>query len=332
MKHLFVGDLHFGVNEDDLNYIKYQTDSLDWIVSKVKELNVTNVHILGDMFDNRKYLSHLSINMFNLFKNMLGDKCSIVVVGNHDCYYKNSNLLNAPKLLMDNKWVVYDDCLEFHDMIFVPWINKNNHDRICEQIKKSKKKYCVGHFELSGFKMGKGIASKHDTIDRKLLDKFDKVISGHYHSHSIRDNIVYVGTPYEINFNDEGEDKFILLLEDDEFTYLKNPLTYHKQLVIKNEDDLLEISKIKDKKVKVKLECERNIKIEKWLMELKDKVDCDIFEYKGEIVIDENIEINTMELREIWTEYINSATIQGDLNEVNRIFEEEYNKIINGVR
>lgn len=332
MKDLFVGDLHFGVNENDENFLRYQKKSLDWILKIIKEQEVTNVHFLGDIFDNRNALSHRSIKLFNWFFGQLGSRVSIVIVGNHDCFYKNTNELNSISLLANQYNVVHSDCVEFYDFLFVPWINKENVETISSQIrnKKCKAKVCVGHFELSGFKMGKGIESQHDNVSRKILDKFDLVISGHYHSYSHKDNICYLGMPYEKTFTDEGENKYIGLYEDGNLELILNPNSYHKQIVVKSEKDLLEISNLTDKKVKVKLECDRTIEIEKWLSELKEKTACDVFEQNEKLVIDENIEINKMELIEIWGEFLSGSQLDIDKEAVNSVFLEEYNKIING--
>ena len=330
MKHLFIGDLHLGVNENDENFIQYQIKSLSWILKTANELEVTNIHFLGDIFHNRTSLSLKAINMFNHYFSRFGDKIGMIVVGNHDCFYKNSNQLNSVSLLANQYNVVSDKCEVFHDIMFVPWINKENVETLSKQMKKVKAKYCAGHFELSGFKMGKGIESQHDSIDRKFLNKFDLVISGHYHSYSHVNNICYLGTPYEMNFNDEGEDKFIGLFEDGKLELIKNPYTYFKQVVVKSEQDILDISNLTDKKVKVKLECDKNIQIEKWLQELKEKVNCDISEVNEKINIDENITINKMELIDVWNEFLTTTTLDVNKEEINNIFLEEYYKVING--
>jgi hypothetical protein len=47
----------------------------------------------------------------------------------------------------------------------------------------------------------------HEGMDHKIFDKFDAVYSGHYHHKSTEGNINYLGTPYELTWQDYQDEK-----------------------------------------------------------------------------------------------------------------------------
>lgn len=329
MKRLIIGDLHLGVNENDDKFLTYQKECLEWIIEESK--NYQAVDFLGDIFDNRSSLSHKSINLANWFFNALKGKVGVLIVGNHDCHYKNTNKLNSLNLLLNKYNVVSDDCVEVDNIIYVPWINKENQEKIVKQIEKSKAKVCLGHFDLVGFLMQKGILSKHNSLDKEILDKFNVVISGHYHSYSSKDNVVYVGTPYELTFADLNVKKYIGLLENSNLSLIENVNTFHHEISIDSEENLPEPKNYLDKKVKIVINCERTIDIEKWLLELQTicnlKVNDNFTLLKN---IGEGVtEIKSTNILSIWNEYISNEQV-ANKEDINILFEEEYKKIVLG--
>ena len=57
------------------------------------------------------------------------------------------------------------------------------YDKSMEMIKKSTSKVAMGHLELSGFYMFRGI--KNDSgLDKSIFKKFKQVYTGHYHTRS----------------------------------------------------------------------------------------------------------------------------------------------------
>ena len=81
------------------------------------------------------------------------------IVGNHTAYYKNTNEVNAVDLLLreyDNV-TVYSESTEVKldklNVLFIPWINKENEETTFKLIKGSVCKVAMGHLELNGFKI-----------------------------------------------------------------------------------------------------------------------------------------------------------------------------------
>ncbi|MDX9694613.1 MAG: metallophosphoesterase [Bacteroidales bacterium] len=327
MKRLIVGDLHFGVNEGNKKFLDYQKKSLQWIIELSKDPDIYSVDFLGDIFDNRNHLSHSSIDLFNWFFDEIGSKVGIIIVGNHDCPYKNTNKNNSVSLLNQKYFLADHEIIEVNDRVYVPWVNKENQEDFTIALKKTKAKICFGHFDISGFDMIKGVTSKQDSISRDLLRKFDQVISGHYHNFSRKENIIYIGSPYQINFSDLGVKKFVATLENSNLEFIENPYVYFVNEKIESEDVLPDIDFLIDKKVKLDINCERTIKIEKWLAKLIEvNNDVKINDNFSFISVNEkNVNVKTENFLDMWKDFLEEGI--EDKEELNDLFMEEYQKL-----
>lgn len=333
MKSLNLGDLHLGINEQDEHFLSYQKKCLEWIIEQVNRDDINKVNLLGDVFDNRKALSHKSIELAQWFISQIKHKLNVLVIGNHDTHYKNNNQPNSLSLLFPEH-LIAEDVVKFQKTIFVSWVNETNKDLIVENIKNSEADYLFGHFDFSGFKMIKGINSKTDSIDKELVSKFKYVLTGHYHNYSEKGNIVYIGSPYEMNFGDEGEDKFVVVLDEDkgELEFIKNPYQYHHKIYFNSDEDLLTEDKINElsvHKIKLFINCEQTIKMNKVISTMQEKIkNLDITDnHMVQLTNGVEIEIKNESILEIWNQYLESEDIE-DKEEINDIFEEEYRKVI----
>mgnify|MGYP001485326863 FL=1 len=90
---------------------------------------------------------------------------------------------------------------------------------------------CMGHLEIAGFEMMKGIKNEHG-INKSVFTKFDTVFSGHFHHKSDDGHIYYLGSPYEIYWNDCDDRKgfHILDTESRSLDRIINPRTIHKKI------------------------------------------------------------------------------------------------------
>jgi hypothetical protein len=121
-----------------------------------------------------------------------------MLVGNHDAYYKNTNSVNSPGLLLQN----YSNIKTYSDpevvkignlnTLFIPWICADNEEKTLRLIKKSGCKIAMGHLELNGFEAYRG-HTMDDGMDSVVFDGFVKVFSGHYHTRSNNGTVFYEG-------------------------------------------------------------------------------------------------------------------------------------------
>ena len=87
-----------------------------------------------------------------------------------------------------------------------------------------------GILKLNGFEAHPGHVMMNG-MDHNIFKKFDKVFSGHYHMKSNRDNIKYLGNPYQLYWNDYGCKRGFHVFDTDTLktTFYRNPFnTFHK--------------------------------------------------------------------------------------------------------
>jgi len=159
-----------------------------------------------------------------------------MIPGNHDTYFKNTNEVNSPELLLKDydNITIYPEVTKLsfdgRDILFTPWICSDNYKQTMEAIDETDAKVCFGHYELSGFQMYKGHANDHG-MDPKIFDKFDLVCSGHFHHRSSNGNITYLGNPYEITWSDYDDPRGFHIYDTKESTleFIQNPFNiFHK--------------------------------------------------------------------------------------------------------
>ena len=215
MKIALITDTHFGARNDNLNFNEYFFEFYEkQFFPYLEEHNITDVIHLGDVMDRRKFISYRTAKDFrerfiDRFKNINLH----MLVGNHDTFYKNTTAINSLNELVDGRYdniSVYEKTTEVEfdgcKILFVPWINADNMSHTTKMLKTSYAQIVMGHLELNGFEMQKGMVMDHGW-DKKKFNRFDMVMSGHYHHKSDDGQIFYLGTPYEIYWNDWNDPK-----------------------------------------------------------------------------------------------------------------------------
>ena len=190
----------------------------------------TIIH-MGDVFDSRKSIDYYSLEWAKrvVFEPMKKYKVH-AITGNHDCYYKNTNEINSPELLLNDYSNIktYSKATDINidglDILLLPWISTDNFDESLFMMKKSKSKVVMGHLELNGFRAHRGHVME-DGMKIDAFNKFDKVYSGHYHTRSDDGRIFYLGNPYEMFWNDVNDPRGFTLFDTDtlEHTSINNP-------------------------------------------------------------------------------------------------------------
>lgn len=212
---------------------------------------------LGDLVDRRKFISYLVLTQWR--KRFIGRLAeegieTDVLVGNHDTPYKSTNTPNAIEELFSQ----YGNIRIFSDpteitidgllVSLVPWINTGNYEKTLDHIKSTKAEICFGHLELSGFEMNRGNVCLTG-MDRKTFEKFEMVISGHFHHKSTDGHIYYLGTQYEIDWSDYNDPKGFHVFDTNtrELTFIENPYhMFHKIMYDDKEDFTFEKMKETD--------------------------------------------------------------------------------------
>jgi len=236
MKIALITDTHFGARSDSLPFDNFFRKFYDEVFfPTLAREHITTVIHLGDCFDRRKYINfNILRNCRDYFFKRLEENGIVVhmLTGNHDTYFKNTNEVNSPDLLLNDytNIITYGSPntleLDHFNILMMPWICADNYAECMEAIKNSTAPVLMGHLELAGFVMHKGMASEGG-MDPKIFDKFDLVCSGHFHHRSRNKNIQYLGNPYEMTWNDYDDPRgfHILDTKTQELTFIANPYT-----------------------------------------------------------------------------------------------------------
>jgi len=266
MKVAILNDTHAGVRQSSEIFMDYQEKFYrDVFFPYLEEHGIKKIVHLGDYYENR---TSINFKALNHNRRIFLDELRVrgihmdIIPGNHDCYYKNTNNLNALKELlghyMNEVNIIEEPTVMNYDGLnfaLIPWINNENEEKIKYFINTCKADILGAHLELSGFEMQAGIPC-HDGMDAGLFRRFDMVLSGHFHTKSTIGNIHYLGSQMEFMWSDCNDRKYFHVLDTDtrELTSVENPITIFEKILYNDKEkdpNLIDVRKLDDKFVKV---------------------------------------------------------------------------------
>ena len=212
MKVAIITDTHFGARKgSDHLHNYFEMFYRDVFFPSLEKHQIDTVLHMGDIFDSRKAIDLKSLEWSKrvVFEPLKKYKF-ISIIGNHDCYYKDTNYVNSPELLLKaySNITLYSKATEIKvgglDILMLPWINSENFEESKKMIEDSKCKVAMGHLEINGFKATRGHMMETG-MDTSVFDKFERVYSGHFHTRSNDGKIYYLGNPYEMFWNDVND-------------------------------------------------------------------------------------------------------------------------------
>lgn len=262
MRVFMITDTHFGIYLNNLDKWLNMMESTfyDFVIPYLKE-NAKEGDVLihlGDLFDNRNSLPIIVINKVEKILKEISDILPLhIMVGNHDLWNKGSNEVNSVRLFgyMNKNIQVYEETttleLGGQKLVLMPWIERRR-DMI-EQISVSPGDYLLCHSDLNGCQMHlNSIAHRNaDKIDVEEFKGYKNVFSGHIHIRQENKNFMFIGSLYQMDRNDYGDQKGITMLDldTDEISFIHN--TYSpsfKKVRVENEDDVESLDEIKNTK------------------------------------------------------------------------------------
>lgn len=326
-------DLHLGIYGNSEDWHKIALEWADWVVKDLKKKKIKDILFLGDFFHNRSEISVQTIDVASKIIDKFAGFEMIMVVGNHDAYYKNRCDTHSLALLRGHKnLTIVDENLELEEfgktMLFVPW----NSD-----IPNKKYDYIFGHFEIINFKMNNYKVCDHGLSATDILSKNSKnIFSGHFHTRYSKSykngDIHYVGNTFPQDFNDVGNTKgyYTLDLEDNELEFFENTVS-PKYIKIKasklktyKEEDL------KNNIVKLLIDVdatdEQVEKIQRYVSKFKPHHHHTEYNVVSKS-IDDVDEIDSLEIIDAFDEYIKELSMEEEKEErVDKIIKDLYEK------
>lgn len=346
MRIAILGDVHIGVRGDSIafhNYFRefYTKTFFPYLVQH----GITTIFQLGDLFDRRKYISFQSLALSRRYffdQLVKHDIQCRALLGNHDIFFKNTLEVNSPDLLLreyDKHLILYDKPCNWMGIDVIPWICKDNELEIMDFIKRSSNQICFGHFELAGFEMDRGNIC-HDGMDSNLLNKYDLVLSGHFHHRSNNGSIVYVGTPCEHTWSDYNDERgfHIFDTETRELTFVLNPEKMFYKIKY-NDDNLFftdivntDYSHLHNKFLKIVVEKRNNSFLFNTLIDTLTKVSpLEIAVVEDFSEITENVDVNIDQAEDTMTilsKYVDGLTLPVKSDRIKNVLRDVYNQAL----
>ena len=339
MKVGLICDTHYGAKKTSQHLHDYfELFYKNVFFPTLKEKNIKTIIHMGDCFDNRKSIDFKALEWS---KRVVFDPAAEMgitihlVTGNHDVYFKNTNSVNSPGLLLQtySNIKTYSDPTEVNigglKILFLPWINQENEAKTLKIIEKTTSKCAMGHLELQGFRVNRQLIMEHG-LESKLFEKFDRVYSGHYHTRSNNGKVFYLGNPYEMYWTDVNDTRGFHIFDTEtlEHTPINNPYKLFYNIYYEDTPyQLFDTTEYENKIVKVIVRKKSKQKdFEKFIdklytagiQDLKIVENFDIQENE-DFEIDE--EENTMS---ILNRYIDEAEFEFDKNIIKGIFQDLY--------
>ncbi len=209
-------DPHLGIHQNSSLWHNISLEFIKDFKRKIQNSNIEDIVILGDVHDDRSEIAVNTLDISYQFFKELEDFNIKIILGNHDIYYKDKNDIHSLSLFKRwNNVEIIDKPLEFKQfdkkILFMPWNTEKYLDNI-------KEKYDIifGHFEINGFYQTLQHSCVNKLESKNILEKAKKVMSGHFHINDERiysnGEIIYLGSPYELNWNDYGVKKGFYLM------------------------------------------------------------------------------------------------------------------------
>jgi len=347
LRAAIITDQHFGARNDSIAFLDFFEKFYENVFfPTLIENNITTVLVLGDTFDRRKYVNFYALQRA---KQMFFDKLASMnitvhmLAGNHDTYFKNTNDVNSPDLLLreysninviDHPATIYVDDVP---ICMMPWICPENYQDSIDTLKDTKAEICMGHFEIAGFAMYRGMQS-NDGLSKEIFDKFDLVFSGHYHHKSDDGHIYYLGNPYELTWQDYKDPRGFHLFDLDsrKLEFIRNPYTMFERIEYNDKEQEpidLDALDLKEKYLKLVVVNKTDFyKFDKFISKLYNKgcYDIKIIEDMSEFQDGEvGEEINLEDTLSVLGNYIDSVETDVDKEQVKTFMRTLYTEAVN---
>ena len=275
MKVYMITDTHFGIYLNNLDKWMNMMESTfyNYVIPYLKE-NAKPGDILihlGDLFDNRTSLPIIIINKVEKILKEISDILPThIMVGNHDLWNKGSNEVNSVRMFgyMNKNISVYENTttidIEGQKLVLMPWVEKRL-DMI-KELNSNPGDYLFCHSDLNGCRMHlNSVAHRNaDKIDVENFGGYKDVFSGHIHITQQNKNFRFIGSLYQMDRNDTGDQKGITILDlnTGEVGFHKNDYSpvFRKFRVI-TEEDIDGLDAIKDTKDYIDIAISNNLLI-----------------------------------------------------------------------
>jgi DNA repair exonuclease SbcCD nuclease subunit len=231
-----ISDIHIGVHQNNALWHDIAINWASWLKKELVKKGIKDIVISGDLFHYRDEIAVNTMQVTTRIMNMWRNFNIILLVGNHDSYYKDRVDVNSLSILSgwDNITVFdrQEQVTAFgKKILFCPWGVRT------EELVKSD--IIFGHFEIQSFKMNQYKICTDGIKSRDLLKHAPLVITGHFHLRDERKyktgTILYLGNPFQMDFGDVDSTKgyYILDIKNTDYKFYENNISpEHKKIYL----------------------------------------------------------------------------------------------------
>jgi len=215
-----IADLHIGVHQNSIFWHDTALKWAEWLKDELTKKSIKDIFILGDLYHYRDEIAVNTIHVVNQILKLWEKFNIVILVGNHDSFYKDRSDINSLSILDGWKNItVISNTSQFmiygKTCTFLPWGADISDVEMSDVL--------FGHLEIESFKMNSHKHCDHGTKASDLLSKAKLIMTGHFHLRDERKyedrTILYVGNPFEMDFGDTGSTKGYYILDFNNLTY-----------------------------------------------------------------------------------------------------------------
>jgi len=341
MKIAIITDQHLDGRKGSLAFWNYWNKFYNEIFFPTLEREgITTVFDLGDTFDNRKSMDY---NTLARIKESYFDRLARydvhMILGNHTTYYKNTNKINSPELLLEqyNNITLYTEPKELQidskKFMMLPWINSGNKDLAMQSLEDTDATIVCGHLEINGFEVTPGMFYENSqALGLTAFKKFERVWSGHFHHRSKRGNVHYLGNPYQMFWNDYKDNRgfHIYDTESNRLRFVENPFEIFEKIYYRdteNDYNKYDVQYYKDKFIKIVVEEKRDYQMFETLVDRLYNVGVHDVKVVETLVHDDGIDDTDLETKDTLTllnEYIDEVEMSVDKSNLKNLMHSLY--------
>lgn len=231
-----ISDIHVGVHQNNPLWHDIVINWASWLKKELVSKGIKDIIISGDLFHYRDEIAVNTIQVVTKIMNMWKNFNIVLIVGNHDSYYKDRVDVNSLSILSGWSNITVFDRIEQIEaygkkLLFCPWGVR------VEELMKSD--IMFGHFEIQSFKMNQYKVCTEGIRSKDLLNNSPLVITGHFHLRDERKykngTVLYLGNPFQMDFGDVDSKKgyYILDIKNSDYTFHENIISpNHKKIYL----------------------------------------------------------------------------------------------------
>ena len=231
MRGFVITDTHFGARSNNLDWLSvmmkyFKEEFIPYCRENVREGDVL-IHS-GDLFDSRQSLNLIVMcEVIRLFEELstIFEKMYIIP-GNHDVAKKTDNdisSLECIKLIPNLKIIKDYEHIQLGNFntLFMAW--QHTKEKCNQVLLDSTADIVFAHSDFFGVTFD-GVRDIKDGIIFSDIKKFKRVYSGHIHHRQEKDNLLLLGTQYQITRTDGNNVKgfYVIDFDDLDETFIPN--------------------------------------------------------------------------------------------------------------